>query len=103
MLRPLASKFAVTWMEAIGMDPRHPPTEGWPHLVEQLLHEIEPIAPVYGVGHSLGGYLNFLAAAQRPELFRAIVLLDAPVLGPVRGLLLRATKQIGRASCRERV
>jgi pimeloyl-ACP methyl ester carboxylesterase len=95
MLRPLASKFSVTWMEAIGTHPRYPPTEGWPHLVAQLLHEIEPIAPVYGVGHSLGGYLNFLAAAQRPELFRAIVLLDAPIIGAFRGSMLGATKRLG--------
>ena len=47
------------------MDPRYPPTEGWPYLVNQLLDSIDE--PVYGVGHSLGGYLNFLAAARRPD------------------------------------
>lgn len=51
--------------------------------------------PVFGVGHSLGGYLTFLAAAQRPELFRAIVMIDAPVIGAVKGRLLGATKRIG--------
>jgi pimeloyl-ACP methyl ester carboxylesterase len=50
---------------------------------------------VLGVGHSLGGYLNFLAAARRPELFRAIVLLDAPVIGAFRGGMLGATKMLG--------
>ncbi len=48
-----------------------------------------------GVGHSLGGYLTFLAAARRPELFRAIVLLDAPIIGPFRGSMLGATKMLG--------
>jgi pimeloyl-ACP methyl ester carboxylesterase len=95
MLAPLSRDFTVTFSEAIGMDPRYPPTEGWPHLVEQLLDEIEPIAPVHGVGHSLGGYLNFLAAVQRPELFRAIVLLDAPIIGAFRGGMLGATKRLG--------
>ena len=93
MLGPLASHFSVSWEEAIGMDPRHPPTEGWPHLVEQLIESIRE--PVYGVGHSLGGYLNFLAAAQRPELFRAIVLLDAPIIGSFRGSMLGAVKRLG--------
>ena len=65
------------------MDPRYPPTEGWPHLVDQWIDSIHE--PVYGVGHSLGGYLNYLAAVRRPELFRAIVLLDAPIIGPFRG------------------
>ena len=50
---------------------------------------------MYGVGHSLGGYLNFLAAVRRPELFRAIVLLDAPIIGPFRGRMLGATKTLG--------
>jgi pimeloyl-ACP methyl ester carboxylesterase len=47
------------------------------------------------VGHSLGGYLNYLAAVRRPELFRAIVLLDAPIIGPFRGSMLGATKRLG--------
>ena len=95
MLRPLEPHFSVSYSEAIGTDPRYPPTEGWPHLVEELLERISSIAPVYGVGHSLGGYLNFLAAARRPELFRAIVLLDAPIIGPFRGSMLGATKRLG--------
>ena len=68
-------------------------TEGWPHLVEQLIASIKE--PVYGVGHSLGGYLNYLAAVRRPELFRAIVLLDAPIIGAFRGGMLGATKRLG--------
>jgi len=93
MLRPLEQHFTVTFSDAIGIDPRYPPTEGWPHLVEQLIDSIRE--PVYGVGHSLGGYLNYLAAVQRPELFRAIVLLDAPIIGPFRGSMLGATKRLG--------
>ena len=85
----------MTWIDAIGMDPRYPPTEGWHRLVDQLIGNIEEIAPVYGVGHSLGGYLNYLAAVRRPELFRGIVLLDAPLIGPFRGSLLGATKRLG--------
>jgi pimeloyl-ACP methyl ester carboxylesterase len=95
MLKPLEAHFSVSWEEAIGMDPRYPPTEGWPRLVSQLIEKIESIGPVCGVGHSLGGYLNFLAAAQRPELFRAIVLLDAPIIGAFRGSMLGATKRLG--------
>jgi pimeloyl-ACP methyl ester carboxylesterase len=93
MLTPLASNFTVSWMEAIGTDPRFPVTEGWPHLVDQLIESIRE--PVYGVGHSLGGYLNYLAAVRRPELFRAIVLLDAPIIGAFRGGMLGATKRLG--------
>jgi pimeloyl-ACP methyl ester carboxylesterase len=93
MLGELGRHFRLSWIEAIGTDPRYPVTEGWPHLVEQLIDFIKE--PVVAVGHSLGGYLSFLAAVRRPERFRAIVLLDAPIIGPFRGSLLGATKRLG--------
>jgi pimeloyl-ACP methyl ester carboxylesterase len=93
MLSLLKKDFSISFVDAIGTDPRYPPTEGWPHLVEQWIDSIKE--PVYGVGHSLGGYLNYLAAVRRPELFKAIVLLDAPIIGPVRGTMLGATKRLG--------
>jgi pimeloyl-ACP methyl ester carboxylesterase len=98
MLAPLARCYRLSWIEAIGTDPRYPPTEGWPLLVAQLIDTLEReyrSEPVYGVGHSLGAYLNFIAAAQRPELFRGIVMLDAPVIGALRGRALGAVKRLG--------
>ena len=98
MLAPLRRRNRVGAIEAIGTDPRYPPTEGWPHLVEQLIEVLERDyggEPVYGVGHSLGAYLNFLAAVRRPALFRAIVLLDAPIIGAFRGRALGAAKRLG--------
>ena len=98
MLAPLRRHFRIGFVEAIGTDPRYPPTEGWPHLVEQLIDTLERDCrgePVFGVGHSLGAYLNFLAAVRRPELFHAIVMLDAPVIGAFKGRALAAVKRLG--------
>jgi len=96
MLEPLRADFSVSWIDTIGTDPRFPVTEGWLHLIDQLVVALEDKGePVYGVGHSLGGYLNYLAAVRRPELFRAIVLLDAPIIGPFRGGMLGAVKRLG--------
>ncbi len=98
MLAPLRVRYRVGCVEAIGTDPRYPPTEGWPLLVAQLIEVLERDyggEPVFGVGHSLGAYLNFLAAVRRPELFRAIVLLDAPVIGAFRGRALGVVKRLG--------
>jgi len=98
MLGRLAPRYRIGAIEAIGTHPRYPVTEGWPLLVRQLVETLERDCggePVFGVGHSLGAYLTFLAAAQRPELFRAIVMLDAPVIGALKGRLLGATKRIG--------
>lgn len=97
MLGRLAAAFRVSTGTALGMDPRHPPTEGWPELAGQVIESVERLRdrPVIGVGHSLGGYLTFMAAVRRPELFSAIVLLDAPIIGPIKGRLLAATKRFG--------
>ena len=98
MTAALGRGYRISTIEAIGTDPRYPVTEGWPLLVEQLIDTLEREhrgAPVFGVGHSLGAYLTFLAAARRPELFRAIVMMDAPVIGAVKGRLLGASKRIG--------
>lgn len=98
MFRGLAPRYRIGAIEAIGTDPRYPVTEGWPLLVRQLVDTLEREhrgEPVFGVGHSLGAYLTFFAAAERPDLFRAIVMLDAPVIGALKGRLLGASKRIG--------
>lgn len=97
MLAPLEAAFRVCTVAPLGMDARHPPTEGWPHLAAQVIESVERLheRPVIGVGHSLGGYLTLMAAARRPELFSAIVLLDAPIIGRIKARLLAATKRFG--------
>ena len=59
-------------------------------LIEQVERRGEP---VLGVGHSLGGYLCALAALKRPALFRAIILLDSPILSPWRGTVFGIVKR----------
>jgi pimeloyl-ACP methyl ester carboxylesterase len=101
MLGLLEATYRINTIAAIGMDPRHPPTEGWPHLTRHVIENVERGSerqsgqPVIGVGHSLGGYLTFMAAVARPDLFSAIVLLDAPIIGAIKGRLLGATKRFG--------
>jgi pimeloyl-ACP methyl ester carboxylesterase len=97
MLGLLEPHFRVGSIPALGMDPRHPPTEGWPNLLTQVVGHIERsyTQPVVGVGHSLGGYLTFMAAVARPDLFQAVILLDAPIIGAIKGRLLGATKRFG--------
>lgn len=85
-------------------DPAFPIASNWRALRDELLTFIERAAvpgPVVLVGHSLGGYLSLLAACRRPELARAVVLLDSPVLAGWRAhsvRLAKATGLIGRVS-----
>ena len=90
--------FDIKYVNAIGHDPKHPVTDGWPHLVSELIERVERRGePVLGVGHSLGGYLTALAALKRPALFRAIILLDSPILARWKGAVLRMVKRFGLA------
>ena len=97
LLGRLDTSFRVGSIAALGMDSRFPPTEGWPLLTRQLIEHMERhySQPAIGVGHSLGGYLTFMAAVQRPDLFSAVILLDAPIIGAIKGRLLEATKRFG--------
>jgi pimeloyl-ACP methyl ester carboxylesterase len=80
-----------------GHDTRFPVTSNWPHLRDQLIQFIEAhrAAPVYLVGHSLGGYLSLLAAARRPDLALGVVLLDSPLLPAWMGRVIQFGKAFG--------
>ena len=57
-------------------------TDGWDRLRDELREEIEKnfTKKIIGVGHSLGGILHLLVAAQNPELYQQIILLDSPII-----------------------
>jgi pimeloyl-ACP methyl ester carboxylesterase len=46
--------------------------------------------PVIGMGHSLGAVTTLMAAIERPELFRALVLIEPTLFRPWRAGLMRA-------------
>lgn len=72
-------------------------TEGWPHLVAELIDHLGSTyrEPVIAAGHSLGGFLTLRAAARRPDLFRAIVVLDSPIPKRWSGTALQMVKRFG--------
>jgi pimeloyl-ACP methyl ester carboxylesterase len=93
-----AAAWRVLAPPKFGHDERFPVTGNWPHVRDELLAFVDehaPRQPVCLVGHSLGGYLSLLAAARRPGLARAIVLIDSPVLGGWKAHSLHALKLTG--------
>jgi pimeloyl-ACP methyl ester carboxylesterase len=92
----LAPHFEVRYLERHGHDPAFPVTDGWSDLKDELIADIEKryTAPVIGVGHSLGGILHFLAAIERPEIYKQIILLDAPIISRLSSSGLRILKTL---------
>lgn len=100
----------VDAVDRYGHDPRFPVSSNWPRLRDQLIDHIETLQaarpgaerrPVVLVGHSLGGFLSLKVAAQRPDLVRALVLLDSPLLTGWRAhsvQVAKATRLISRVS-----
>ena len=68
--------------------------KNWQHIIDELIHFIEQHnEPVVSIGHSFGGIVTFIAACQRPELFKGIILLDPPVITGSRAWLLKFAKR----------
>ena len=95
-LGALAKRFDVKFVPQFGHDPKFPVTDGWTHLAAELVADVVRHGrPALAVGHSLGGYLSLLAAARRPDLFRAAILLDAPLMSRFQGSALAFAKRVG--------
>ena len=90
-----AAGWRVDAVEKYGHDPRWPVSNNWLRLRDQLIDHIESLqlgAPAVLVGHSLGGFVSLLAACRRPDLARAVVLLDSPVISGWRAHSVRLAK-----------
>lgn len=90
----LGDEFEIGYVERHGHDPQYPVTDNWRHLKEELRDTIAARyrEPVFGVGHSLGGVLHFMVACENPELYRGIVLLDAPIISRLSSHGLKVMK-----------
>jgi pimeloyl-ACP methyl ester carboxylesterase len=91
----LKDDFEIGYLERIGHDPNFPVTDGWEFLKKELQTEIENRYehPIIGIGHSLGGVLHLMVAAENPKLYRQIILLDAPVISRLSSLGLKILKK----------
>lgn len=100
----LENDFEIGFLERHGHNPKFPVSDNWQFLRDELGEEIETRCrreKIIGVGHSLGGILHFLVAVEKPELYKQIILLDAPVISRLssHGLrILKLTRLIDRYS-----
>ncbi|MGI0117534.1 alpha/beta fold hydrolase [Zooshikella sp. RANM57] len=89
--------YNVGYLAQHGHNPRFPVNDNWEHLVAELIHTVRQRyqQPVIAVGHSLGGFLSLSAASQQPQLFRAVVMLDSPLLTRMDQTVVRLAKRLG--------
>lgn len=94
VLDRLNKHYHCIYIDKIGHNADFPVTENWQHLINELIESVKSQAsqPVIGVGHSLGGVLTLLAAIQEPQLFKAVVLLDSPLINNFKSWIIRVAK-----------
>jgi pimeloyl-ACP methyl ester carboxylesterase len=94
----LSQDYTVTAIEQMAHDSHYPVDDNWESLTRELIDYVECNAgesAIIGVGHSMGGILTFLAAYNRPELFKGIVMLDPPLAYGPLAFFLYLGKKLG--------
>jgi pimeloyl-ACP methyl ester carboxylesterase len=71
----------------------------WHPLADDLIQGLDGLGlskgGIVGVGHSMGGVLTLWAAVRRPDLFRAVVLIDPVMLPPAWLWTVRLLRWLG--------
>lgn len=95
----LAPHVEVRAPDMLGHDPRFPVDDNWGNLARELLAFIaaQGERPVYGLGHSMGAMVTFMAAHREPARFRGILMLDPPIVNGWPAYFFQAMKWLGRA------
>lgn len=90
----LSVHYDVRFTDRIGHHPDFPVTNNWPNLERQMIEYFEKTysEPVIAVGHSLGGILSLRLAYKRPDLVKAVLVLDVPALSAIEAGGLRMLK-----------
>jgi len=99
MLDHFSNDYRIIAVDKLGHSADYPVNNNWSNLADELIEHIEQKAgmPVTGMGHSLGSILTFMAACKRPDLFRAVIMLDPPFFWGGAGLVFRLMKATGIA------
>ncbi|MBL4629852.1 MAG: alpha/beta hydrolase [Paraglaciecola sp.] len=59
-------------------------------LIDHLTHKVAN--PVYVVGHSMGAVVSFMAACERPDLVKGVIMLDPPIVSGLIRVAFRLLK-----------
>lgn len=94
MLNTLSAQFDVYALNsrATRTDFGDPDHKDWHVYADDLIQFIETLGkPIIAIGHSMGASSTVLAAVRRPDLFKALVLIEPAMVSLPISLLLRMT------------
>lgn len=85
-------------IDMLGHDPRFPIDDNWGNLASELLAFIDGHCdrPVYGLGHSMGAVVTFMAAHREPQRFRGIIMMDPPLINGSAAYFFQVVKWLGK-------
>ncbi|MBU2871831.1 alpha/beta hydrolase [Colwellia sp. E2M01] len=96
----LPTDIKVIALDKYGHDPKKPVNHNWQAQVDELIAYVESQQIDFGnrskvicLGHSLGGVISFIACCQRPDLFKALIMLDPPVLTGASAMMVGMLKK----------
>ena len=95
----------VAVVDRFGHQPQQTISDGWPELADELRQAVQqqlhrhPEEPIWLVGHSLGGLLSMMVAAQPGAALQGkiggVVMIDSPVYGGWRAAIMQVAKMTG--------
>ncbi len=104
LLAPLAESFDLLPVDRLAHDPAYPVGRNLIALRDEWLACLDtalgPVGTpdsrkVIGVGHSLGGVVNYMAALKQPARFHCVILLDPPLMLGRDAIGLKIAKRFG--------
>jgi pimeloyl-ACP methyl ester carboxylesterase len=99
LVETIADRYHVVGLPArpLWPDSRPDSAPSWHPLADDLIEGLDGLGlcGILAVGHSIGGVLTMWAAIRRPDLFRAIVLIDPVILPPAWLWVLRLLRRVG--------
>jgi len=86
-VRTLTDRYHVVGLPARPLWPGSRPEDlpDWHLMADDLIQGLDGLGVrgILGIGHSMGGVATLWAAVRRPDLFRALVLIDPVILPPL--------------------
>jgi pimeloyl-ACP methyl ester carboxylesterase len=90
----LPRDFTMHGLTKFAHNPRFVVNANLANLVQELIEHLQTQVkqPVYGVGHSMGAIVTFIAACERPDLFKGVIMLDPPIASGLARIIFRLLK-----------